>query len=520
MSAADVGIFLCCLTSIACKARAFTLTQTAGNATLGVTAAEAEHHLAQAVPSSPPRPSSTPPFAAAAVRGAAAAAPAPVMGAAPQVHTSVGVEFRSGAPQSPGYDYSLPPREDEAAGAATEGAEVYHRADDDDNDDDDGDDDNNNNSDDDAGDARGGEDLIVRVFSLPLTQRIMMGVNWLSVISNCLTYFLRPSQVLYAFLLCSSDMMLYVVTGSMVGGRRRRRSASTRSLGPTPATYAAPAPASVALEFGEEGCHSPAWAERCAAARQQVLPRRAPIFFAKYATGAYGEAGVIPSHASTGTEFDPSVEPGAGQRKSRKTFRYVPRLINQRSLFIVALNMALLFALVIFHLHHLFFWVGTVTGYLASCGTLYVLGCEVGVLLQMCGWLRLRRSARSSSSPSSLPPVALAAALSSVDLRSASLPPAGVMVHRRLRVLYVTHLVFSFACSAFYFSMLLEEGAALYSTHLEFMRWYVGTVGLGLLDLARLLLFGAILWLGAGREGKNRRRRPHGVGETASVRSG
>ncbi|RNF02124.1 hypothetical protein TraAM80_06584 [Trypanosoma rangeli] len=485
MNCADVGIFLCCLVSIACKVRLLTETQTAGSAALGLSAPEAER-IAQACSTSASRRSFTPPFAAAAVGGAAATRPTSVLGGRSQLHTSVDMGGHRGGPHPPGYDYSAPLCEDEVAGAAVDDADVCYRADDDDS------------GNDNAEDATDGADPTVRLYSLSLTQRIMVGVNWLSVISNCLTYFLRPSQVLYAFLLCSSDMMLYVVTDPAVGRRRRRRSPLLRSLGLTPAMHlggAAATAMAVGLDVGEGSYHTSVWAERCAEARQKPSSKMGFILSAKQTTDAHGDAGIIPSHASR-------LDHACGRQKLKTGVKCVPRLIHQRGLFLVAVNMVFLFALILFHLHHLFFWVGTVTGYLAACGTLYVLGCDVGLLLQVFGWLRFGRSFRVPSAPSSFSPVAVVAALSSVDLFSASLPPAGAMLNRQLRVLYATQLVFSFACSAFYFSMLLEEGAALYSTHLEFMRWYVGTVGLGLLDLARLLLFGSILWLGAGWDEK------------------
>ncbi|ESL06876.1 hypothetical protein TRSC58_05443 [Trypanosoma rangeli SC58] len=494
MGCADVGIFMCCLVSIACKVKLFTETQAAGGAALGLSAPEAER-LAQAFSTSAPLPSFTSPFAAVAVGGAAAARPTSAVGGRPQLHTSVDIGGHRGGPHPPGYDYSAPLCEVEVAGAAVEDADVCYSA---------GDDDSGS---DDAEDALDGADPTVRLYSLSLTQRIMVGVNWLSVISNCLTYFLRPSQVLYAFLLCSSDIVLYVVTDPAVGRRGRRRSPLLRSLGLTPGIYvggAAATAAAVSLDVREGGYQTSAWADRCAEARQKASPEMGSLLAAKHTTDAHGDAGTTLSHASR-------LEHSVGRHKLKTGAKYVPRLIHQRGLFLVAVNMAFLFALILFYLHHLLFWVGTVTGYLAACGTLYVLGCDVGLLLQVFGWLRFRCSFWAPSAPSLFPPVALVAALSSVDLFSASLPPASAMLNRRLRVLYATQLVFSFACSVFYFSMLLEEGAALYSTHVEFMRWYVGTVGLGLLDLARLLLFLSILWLGAGWDGKNWRQRLHGA---------
>ncbi|EAN97773.1 hypothetical protein C3747_70g156 [Trypanosoma cruzi] len=470
VGSADVGILLCCMVSVFCRVKVFTQTQRDGNIASGFFSTDAERFVQTSYAFLQTPPTAHP--AASPVNVMATSST--VMGGTSQLQNNLGTDGYNGRPSVPfGNEIFESSCGDDTVGTAVEVTDVSDADDDYD------------------------EDPIVSLFSLPLTQRVMVGVGWLSVISNCLTDLLRPSQVLYAFFFCICDMVLHVMEGRL--NRRGRGGSSVSSnlrlSGVATATQKGGTAAVANLRVGEKGCLPATLSDRCAEVRPGTFPKTNPPFNTEQKAYAYMESEYAPSHDLRIKKADWKRESGGGRGKLRGIFKYWHCVISRRALFIVVLNTAMLFFLVIFHIHNLFFWVGTISGYLACCGTLYVLGCDVGVLLQLLGWLCARRPSRLSSPLSLYSPLHVVATLRAFDLCSASLPPVGVVLSQWLSALYVTQLVFSFGCSALYFFMLLEEGEALYSTHMEFMRWYVGTVGLGLLDIARILLFGSILWL-------------------------
>ncbi|KEG09844.1 hypothetical protein DQ04_04541010 [Trypanosoma grayi] len=345
-------------------------------------------------------------------------------------------------------------------------------------------------------------DPLVRFLALPLTLRVMMGVNWLSVISNCLTYYLRPSQVLYAFLLCSCDMMLYVVDDQL-GSRRVHHKASTlRGVnGITTVCVSADSPV---FRVEEENARPSAAAHGSADGPRG--PRRGCDVTLAGESDSVESDGRVLSSVRGCAKAEPNWRrlEGCISKRSKYLFWNHSRVFSQRGAVLVMLNIALVFALVLFHLNHLFFLAGTIIGYLACCGTLFVLGCSIGVLLLLFGWVRSRGAAGS--------PLLKANSVCSLD--PASLPPSGVLPNRWLRVCYVLQQIFSLACSVLYFSMLLEEGEELYSSHMEFMRWYVNTVGQGLVDTVRLFIFWHLVRLCSRREGKIWHHQIYGVGES------
>lgn len=218
--------------------------------------------------------------------------------------------------------------------------------------------------------SQGGRaDPLIALLTLPLELRLSALGNWLSVVSNCLTYYLRPSQVLYTFLFCNADFFLFL--GSMA-----------------------------ACEKG-----------LCALSGQQ-RPQQLGL-------AAWGSAWQL-----------------------------------------IVLNLLLTVTLVLLHVHELFFSVGLASGYVACCLTLFLLGGE------MAKWWGARRGGAAAKASTTL-------------LR---------------RLPDVLDSFFACLCCVCYFLMLLEESEELYSTHGEFMRWYVNTAALGLcngLTAVRLLFMGA-----------------------------
>ncbi|EKF32319.1 hypothetical protein MOQ_003834, partial [Trypanosoma cruzi marinkellei] len=481
---ADVGILFCCIVSLICKVKVFTLTQKDSHTSSVFFSTDTERF----VQNSSTSPQTTPTAHSATLPVNVMSTSPIVTGGISQLQSNLGTDGYNGKPSVPfSNEQFTSSYGDDIVGTAVEVTDAFDIDEDYD------------------------EGPIMSLFSLPLTQRVMVGVSWLSVISNCLTYLLRPSQVLYAFFFCICDMVLHVMDGRLNrkggggggGGSCSPASSISRFSGAATTTQKEGIATGANLRVGEKGCCLPATlSDRCTEVRPGASLKTNPLFLTEPKAYAYMEGEYTPSHTLRIKKADWRGESGGGWGKLRNVFKYWHYIIHRRALFIVVLNTAMLFVLVIFHIYHLFFWVGTMSGYLACCGTLYVLGCDVGVLLQLLGWLCTQHSSRLSSPLSLYSPVHVVATLRTFDLCSASLPPTGVMLNQWLSILYITQMVFSFASSILYFCMLLEEGEELYSTHMEFMRWYMGTIGLGLLDIARILLFGSILWLSGGPKKK------------------
>ncbi|TPP44334.1 hypothetical protein CGC21_5835 [Leishmania donovani] len=70
--------------------------------------------------------------------------------------------------------------------------------------------------------------LLILLNRLPLEKKLFIAVNWLSLVSTCLTYFLRPSQVLYTFIFTSGHSVLHTAPHSRRYLHPRPDSLSTR----------------------------------------------------------------------------------------------------------------------------------------------------------------------------------------------------------------------------------------------------------------------------------------------------
>lgn len=352
--------------------------------------------------------------------------------------------------------------------------------------------------------------FFMRWLLLPLSLRIMVCVGWLSVVSNCLTSYLRPSQVLYALLSSCCDTALYVGCGTSSCKRKHNRSSFSSSLlGGTTSVHVGTHAAS-SLWPRERTFLSTLWAIRLVPARGGVDQKGELPPPARSVSAACYDGG-----ATSGRDF--KVRVVGWRHKCGEAFgglflvlRSQLYIVSLRQFFLIVFGLFFLIILVTFHLRYSFFWVGTWAGYLASCGTLYVLGCDIGALWILFDWKRGKRSfPLQTSSPSPL--------LADADLTRCfadiELPPLRALLSRSLGVCYVMQFVFSFGCSLFYFSMLLEEGRALYESHVEFMRWYVATAGQALLEILRLLAFWHLAQLCSGPDGKNWRQLLHTLEE-------
>ncbi|KPI83798.1 hypothetical protein ABL78_7162 [Leptomonas seymouri] len=393
--------------------------------------------------------------------------------------------------------------------------------------------------------------LLILAERLTLEEKLSTAVNWLSLVSNCLTYFLRPSQVLYTFLFTNGDFVLFVTSYSRRYQRLhpstppRSHLSTDSSLAPTPLhpmcqqaplsyeTTVPVAPTSplqgLGSESGTNTHHLHGRFTGDGARRQScgdVVAVRVPP----------------PSHLL----FPPGALPGprhresAPQRVSQKAggaaaTTHSPLSLTNRSFplgrplhrlryyasrcvafaqtqlsWLLFLNALLTSTLFVFHLHHLFFSLGTLFGYLAAVAAVFLCGMEAGCIIVLlrrrgvCRCHRCRRRRRSSSSSSS----------TDTDDGEDGIS-ASTTVHSRCRsplarngavggggestewdprsdvqgphwAVFGEHLSAA-ACALLYILMLLEEGDVLWSSHVDLMRWYVCSCALMILSLLKCL---------------------------------
>ncbi|KAL7710707.1 hypothetical protein N2W54_006575 [Lotmaria passim] len=367
--------------------------------------------------------------------------------------------------------------------------------------------------------------LLILAERLTLEEKLSTAVNWLSLVSNCLTYFLRPSQVLYTFLFTNGDFVLFVTSYS--NRYQRLHPAAQLRFGPLPdastaaAAVAAPAPASLVHGLGSK-CGTNAHSVRShhadgdAAAVCVPPPKRSPFPANVQAGPRYRESvsqhGLQRSTAGGATDMH---SPSETKSQAFPLGRPIPQLrycasrciaFAQTQLsWLLFLNALLTSTLFVFHVHHLFFFLGTLFGYLAAIASVFLCGMEAG-----CVMVRLRRLQRrwrrggarnnSDSEADQCDEDGVATLSTARDPRRSPLPTrsesgaGGDAADRDPSSgidgpcwAFVGEHLSAAACSLLYIWMLLEEGDVLWSSHVNLMRWYVCSCALMLLSLLKCL---------------------------------
>ncbi|KAG5491925.1 hypothetical protein GH5_00818 [Leishmania sp. Ghana 2012 LV757] len=346
--------------------------------------------------------------------------------------------------------------------------------------------------------------LLTVLSRLPLEEKLSITVNWLSSVSNCLTYFLRPSQVLYTFLFTNGHLVLFATSYSR---RYLHLHPDQLPARRQPALYA-----SFPSESRREACVNH-W---LAASRAKGATTELQISDTVVYVGSSGSepasvivpppsmrslfksvSTVIPerrqhhgndyhSRGSCVAECEVEDPPFAGEgamappphpspptvtlRRPRRWLRWylrrgvAPAQAQLSGLLIFnALFTAILF---IFHQYYLFFELGTLSGYMAAVASVFLCGMETGCIV-----VRLRRRwqrGRTAQTPSE--GAAVDGMPSTDDLLLGADPYGGV---QGPAIAYLGEHLSTGACAALYVWMLLDEGDALWVSHTALVRWYV-----------------------------------------------
>ncbi|KPA85909.1 hypothetical protein ABB37_00221 [Leptomonas pyrrhocoris] len=391
--------------------------------------------------------------------------------------------------------------------------------------------------------------LLILAERLTLEEKLSTAVNWLSLVSNCLTYSLRPSQVLYTFLFTNGDFVLFVTSYS----NRYRQMGPSSHLHPQQPPDAPLAPSSLRPQRQHAALLRETGASALQSSRSQSVGSEvdasANSLHGRYAgneaqlqdRGDVAAVAVpLPSHAPLpasakhGPRHRENAQYGALQRRvvgagaadlvadsphpvspkshAFRVGRLLPRLHYHASRcvafaqtqlsWLLVLNALLTSTLVVFYLHHLFFGLGTLFGYLAAVASVFLCGMEMG-----CIAVRLRRrkvcgrggggcgtDTDDLDDCGSAPTTGRDPRCSSVPMRDATgrggetaeWDPSSSGLQGPCWAFLGEHLSAT-ACSLLYLWMLLEEGDALWSSHVALMRWYVGTCALMTLSLLKCL---------------------------------
>ncbi|KAG5466637.1 hypothetical protein LSCM1_00804 [Leishmania martiniquensis] len=365
--------------------------------------------------------------------------------------------------------------------------------------------------------------LLTFLSRLPLEEKLSIIVNWLSLVSNCLTYFLRPSQVLYTFLLTNGHLVLFATWYSrrymhlhhdQLPARRpptlytsipsecRRElcftcfETASRATGAT--AEAQPRDTMVCLGGGSSA--EPAMV--------RVPPRSACSPFKATSTAVlerrqhHGEDYHLRGSCATERELEGVPLAGEGamvtpplplpptatlRRSRRRLWWYMCRgvaMAQTQLSCLLLFNALLTAALVLFHQHHLFFELGTLVGYMAAVASVFQCGMEMGCIV-----VRLRRRwprCRMAQTPGDGAAAATAAdAMSSVDeLLLGADPYSGI---QGPAVAFLGEHLSSCACAALYMWMLLDEGDVLWVSHTALVRWYVCSLAIMVFSILKCL---------------------------------
>ncbi|KAH8608185.1 hypothetical protein ERJ75_001335500 [Trypanosoma vivax] len=346
------------------------------------------------------------------------------------------------------------------------------------------------------------------------------GVNWLSTISNCLTDHLSGSQVVYSFLLSTCDVVLYVLS-SQVDCRSGCTEVIDRICSPSVACVDAAETISFHGDGKRKGSIAsidaipdvtsvrlPSQEGRDVVAGEEPLCNRADggkggLFIGNVNTHALRAflCGCVGGLVKTCSALLAvcTLDSGVSSRQKYRGWRQVLVSLEWRRFLLLA-HVGLFLLVVFFYKHHLFFTLGALAGYAACWGTLWLLVCEVRTLLLLLRSMNRMRGTFELYSLLSSQVVAGSAGRPYKTCAS-TLPPSDVWESSHLAVSYLLQHTFSFLCSIIYFLMLLEEGDVLYSTHVNFMRWYMNTFCQALVDVGRISVFLIVakMFYGRGR---------------------
>ncbi|KAG5467167.1 hypothetical protein CUR178_00808 [Leishmania enriettii] len=333
--------------------------------------------------------------------------------------------------------------------------------------------------------------LLTVLSHLPLEEKLSITVNWLSSVSNCLTYFSRPSQVLYTFLFTNGHLVLFATSYSrrylhlhpdQLPARRQPAlyasfpSVSRREACVNHCLAASRAKGATAeLQISDTMVYVGSGGSASAPAIVPPPSMRSPF---KSITTAVLER---PQHhgndyhsrgscaAEREVEDPPSPPTVTLRRPLRWLWWYVRRgvALAQTPLSGLLIFNALFTAtLFIFHQYYLFFELGTLSGYMAAVASVFLCGMETRCIVA-----RLRRRwqrGRPAQAPGE--EAAVDGMPSTDDLLLGVDPYGGV---QGPTIAYLGEHLSTGACAALYVWMLLDEGDALLVSHTALVRWYV-----------------------------------------------
>ncbi|KAK7198233.1 hypothetical protein NESM_000780300 [Novymonas esmeraldas] len=348
--------------------------------------------------------------------------------------------------------------------------------------------------------------LLILFDRLPLEEKLCTAVNWLSLVSNCLTYFLRPSQVLYTFLFTNGDFVLFVTSYSHRYQQLHRcpsaapppRSRRRAEAEPVHADAAVRATEGAPVELEGDICVDHDACGGVPPTTVKVPPPSAHLSFKSVSVPALGRRlhrhprhPFAPEYAAVevvAEDATASASPSAIPRRPRRCrlwwrVRRVASMAQTQLSWLLLLNALLTATLFLFHAHHLFFELGTLAGYVAAVTSVFLCGMELGCAYAHVRRLRLQRRRTGQSNDGEAREVA---ATPGTDGSGPSLSDE----YRTVRGSLVTYLgehLSACACAALYVWMLLDEGDVLWVSHTALVRWYVCSVALMVLSLLKCL---------------------------------
>nr|CCC93563.1 conserved hypothetical protein [Trypanosoma congolense IL3000] len=353
----------------------------------------------------------------------------------------------------------------------------------------------------------------VHVLGVPMRVSAVIGIaNYLSLVSNCLTCYFRPSQVLYAFLMSFCDIMFYVIEERRARDIIRFKRAMCQNT--AAGGFDAYPSDGASKNYGM-------WKDSAALEPRVVTTNDS---YSSTVSRTYA------NHCKTAANICSDVHIGINDKmlgasgdKATKWRLRLPRFATwvagcsprlrllhhwglpdpyERWCFLPLLHIFSVLALLVMERYQMFFPLGAAGGYTASCITLYVLGYGVSALL-------LARSSFRAGGLFRFPSLLSAEACTEVLVGFFSLPTAPR--ESWVFLCFALQQLFSASCTVLYVMMLLEGSEAFYSTHVDLMRWYVTPCGQILMDFLRICAFWLLVTPGNGdrhKQGGTPRNQP------------
>ncbi|EAN77811.1 hypothetical protein, conserved [Trypanosoma brucei brucei TREU927] len=333
------------------------------------------------------------------------------------------------------------------------------------------------------------DDALGQLFGIPVNAFAATAlINYLSLVSNCLTQYFRPSQVLYATLMSFCDVLLFAMSdyyGEGTSHCRHDKCVSHSDLCDGWRGLKLRIP-SVPHELHD--------LKGIADHKSQRRGGSDPVYpFGVEASSLHLETrgnrwrlmilGFMRSNVDDASK--PKHADGGVLSKLRVRWYILP-----------ILHTISVAALVILRKYQLLFFLGTAAGYVASCVTLHMVGYGLSALLSVLLFPFIGGGYYGT--------VRLSTNDERVEMLMGFFSLSGAVHVGGVGVYYVLQQTFSGVCVVLYVLMLLEEDDALYSTHVSLMRWYVNPCGQGLLDAQKLFTF--LLLLGSMNRHKQRER--------------